>query len=79
VIASRTGGLAEVLRDGCGVLVEPRDEAELARAIERLYHDPGLRVRLAQRARRRVADRFQAAEMVRAYSALYRDVLSSPA
>jgi glycosyltransferase involved in cell wall biosynthesis len=76
VIASRVGGLPEVLNDGCGVLVEPRDETALARAIEQLYHDASLRARLAQRARRKVTERFQAADMVRAYAALYADLVS---
>ena len=56
VIASRTGGLAEVVRDGVnGLLVEPGDPAEVRAALERL-EDDGLRGRLAGAARASVAD-----------------------
>jgi glycosyltransferase involved in cell wall biosynthesis len=43
VIASRIGGIPEMVRDGVnGLLVEPGDEASLAAAIERLRSSPEL-------------------------------------
>jgi glycosyltransferase involved in cell wall biosynthesis len=49
VIASRLGALAESVRDGVnGLLVEPDDPDDLARAMERLALDPGLVVRLIE-------------------------------
>jgi glycosyltransferase involved in cell wall biosynthesis len=50
VIASRTGGIPEVL-GSAGIMVEPNDPAELAAAIRRLVDDPGLRARLGREAR----------------------------
>ncbi len=59
VIASRVGGVPEVVRDGRdGLLVEPGDEAAFARALDRLVADPDLRRRLGGAARRRVLDCF---------------------
>jgi glycosyltransferase involved in cell wall biosynthesis len=77
VIASRVGGLAEVIEDDhSGVLVDARDEPALATAIERLYWSPELRSRLAQEAFRRVSRQFLAAGMVRQYVQLYAHLLS---
>jgi glycosyl transferase family 1/glycosyl transferase family 4 len=47
VIASRVGGIPEMIRDGVnGLLVEPGDEAGIAAAIERLRESPELAARL---------------------------------
>ena len=52
VIASRLGGLPEVIDDGeTGLLVEPGDPDELAAAIERLLEDPSLADAMGQRGR----------------------------
>jgi glycosyltransferase involved in cell wall biosynthesis len=61
IVASRVGGLCEVL-DGreCAILVSPRNPLDLASAIERLYRDPALRIRLATNARALAARQFAA-------------------
>jgi hypothetical protein len=47
VIASRVGGIPEMIRDGVnGLLVEPGDETTIAAAIERLRQSPELAARL---------------------------------
>lgn len=52
VVASDTGGLAGLIRDGeTGLLVPPGDPIELRGAIDRLLADPGLRERLGAQAR----------------------------
>jgi glycosyltransferase involved in cell wall biosynthesis/ribosomal protein S18 acetylase RimI-like enzyme len=52
-------GCREVVREGVeGFLVPPRRPDLLARAIERLLDDPGLRVRMGEAARARAEDRF---------------------
>ncbi len=54
IVASRAGGLQEILGDGAaGLLVEPGDESALAGAITTLGVDPALRARLGDEARRR--------------------------
>jgi glycosyltransferase involved in cell wall biosynthesis len=56
IIATRTGGLAEVVRDGVnGLLVEPGDAGAIRGALGRL-EDPALRARLAAAARDSVAE-----------------------
>jgi glycosyltransferase involved in cell wall biosynthesis len=48
VVATRTGGLEEVVEEGAtGLLVPPEDPAALARAIER-YFDEGMDARLRE-------------------------------
>lgn len=57
VIATSRGGPAEFVEDGVnGLLVDPFDTAVLAGALDRLLSDQGLRQRLGDAARRRVAD-----------------------
>lgn len=59
VVASRIAGIPETLnaREG-GILVTPGDALELAEAVVRLACDPGLRARLGQAGRGRVAREF---------------------
>jgi glycosyltransferase involved in cell wall biosynthesis len=57
VIATRTGGVTEVLVDGVnGLVVEPGDRDALATAIERFFSEPGLAERLRAAAAPSVAD-----------------------
>jgi len=59
VIASSTGGLPEVVRDGVdGILVEPGDEPGLTRAMADLLADPGHRASMGREGRRRAATDF---------------------
>lgn len=61
VIASRSGGLPEVVGEGrTGLLVPERDAGAIADAIERLAGDPDLRVSLGAAGRERVIERFDA-------------------
>jgi glycosyltransferase involved in cell wall biosynthesis len=75
VVASRIGGVDELLLDGVtGLLVPPADPAALAGAILRLIATPALRVRLADAGRER-ARAFDAPAMARAVMALYDEVV----
>lgn len=59
VVASRTGALPEVVRDGeTGFLVSPGDEDELRDRLRRLLADPVLAQRMGQAARDDVLARF---------------------
>ena len=59
VVATHVGGIPETLRDGDnGLLVPPRDERALARALARLLGDTALRDRLAERARATIEQQY---------------------
>ena len=76
VVTSRVGGLPEIIEDGeSGVLVE-NDPVAIEKAIRRLYGDPELRRRLGACARRRVAEKFSVAAMVRGTLDVYHRVLT---
>lgn len=56
VVASRVGGIPELVRDGVdGLLVPPGDPGALAGALNRLLTDPALAAALGASARQRVA------------------------
>jgi L-malate glycosyltransferase len=72
VVATRVGGLSEVVEDGqTGLLAPAGDAASLAAHVLRLAGDPGLRGELARRGRRRVEDLFSEERMVAEYRGLY--------
>jgi glycogen(starch) synthase len=76
IIASRVGGLPEVVIDGeTGVLVEKDDPPELARRLVELLSDPARASRLGERARAATLQRFGIAANAAAYDALYRKLL----
>jgi glycosyltransferase involved in cell wall biosynthesis len=75
VVASRTGGLPEVVRDGeTGLLVTPGDVAELRDGIDRLLRDPALARRMGRQARALVLDRFTWEETARRCLAAYAEL-----
>ena len=76
VVASRVGGLAEVIDDGrTGVLVRPDDPEALGEALAKLLEDAGLRRRLGAAGPERIRDEFSPDRMVKAYERLYTDIL----
>jgi glycosyltransferase involved in cell wall biosynthesis len=78
VVATRVGGVPDVVRDGeDGVLVEPGRTEELAAALARLAADPRLRARMGAAGRRRVLERYSVEGLVDATDALYRSLLAA--
>jgi glycosyltransferase involved in cell wall biosynthesis len=76
VVASRVGGLPELVEDGrSGFLVPAGDVDALADRIARLLGDAELRARMGAAARRAVEERFTTDRMVGAIEAVYRAVL----
>jgi glycosyltransferase involved in cell wall biosynthesis len=74
-VASRTGGIVDVVEDGrSGCLVPPRDAKALARAILRLTGDPASRRLMGVRAREEACARFDARDNVARYRALFTEL-----
>jgi glycosyltransferase involved in cell wall biosynthesis len=78
VVASRHGGLPEIVRDGeTGVLVAPDDPAALARALAALREDPARRERLGAAAAADVTARFSRERLLGATQGLYDALLAA--
>lgn len=75
VVASRSGGIGEVVEDGAtGRLVPPRDPMTFAHAVEELAASPGTRQEMGWRGRRRAESTFGLEVFVRRTLAVYHDV-----
>ena len=78
VIATRTGGLPEVVADGeTGYLVEVGDVAAMAERGIELLRDDDLRRRMGKRARQVAVELFDEQKIVPYYRALYDRVIAS--
>jgi glycosyltransferase involved in cell wall biosynthesis len=79
VVASRIGGMSEVIEDGVsGILVPPGDEAALREALERLIEDPEYRRTLGVNGRRRVVENFSLHSSVKKHLDWCEEVLAKP-
>lgn len=78
VVASRAGGLPEVVEDGVsGLLCEVGDVHALASAAERLLSDPELYLRFAAAARARAVEVFGPERVLPAYARAYEEAVAS--
>jgi len=74
-VTTRVGGIPEVVQDNLTGLLVPFGEADLlARAVEKLIHNPALRTTLGRAAKAHVAENFSANIIVPRYEKLYRRV-----
>jgi len=74
IVASRVGGLAEVLADGStALLVEPGNAAALAAAVRRLRSEPALRDSIGARAQSLQREKYSVDAMVQSYLDVYRE------
>jgi glycosyltransferase involved in cell wall biosynthesis len=78
VVATRSGGIPDVVTDGAtGLLVPERDATALAAATARLLDDPSLAVRLARAAHAALEARFSPDSIARGFDAVYRRALGT--
>ncbi|PZP53962.1 MAG: glycosyl transferase [Agrobacterium fabrum] len=71
VVATRGGGVTEIIRDGeTGLLVPPGDASALSAALGCILSHPALATRLGQRGREDVTERFSLEETCRSVCAL---------
>jgi glycosyltransferase involved in cell wall biosynthesis len=76
VLASRIGGLLDIVDEGVsGLLVPPGDALALRDGIERLLDNPNLRLTLGSQARCKVKEFFASAVLPR-IEEVYRDVIA---
>lgn len=80
VIATRTGGLADIIENGkTGILVDPGNADALAGAIKQLATEPGFRTSLGSAGRAQVIERFNArsvaVQLVSFYTRLMEDTV----
>jgi glycosyltransferase involved in cell wall biosynthesis len=77
VVATRVGGVPELVEDGVtGVIVPPRDSEALAAALRRLLADPGLRSRMGRAGKERAFRDFTEDRMARETEKLYEELLA---
>ena len=76
-VATRVGGVPEVVTPETGILTRPDDEHELGRALVRLADDRALRRGLGENARRHVLGRYSAERLLADIGALYEELLAA--
>lgn len=77
VVATRVGGVPDVVRDGeDGFLVEPGAADELADRLARLAADPELRRRMGEAGRARVLERYSVQRLLGDMDSFYRELLA---
>ena len=78
VVASRVGGLAEIIEDGrSGILVEPGKTEDLAEAVIELISNPERRAKISKNARKRIVDQFSNTAVVPQMAILYEQVTAT--
>ncbi len=78
VIASRTGGIPEIVDDGVnGILVPPGDKGALRNAVLTVVKDKAMRDRMAKAAREKVMSRFTHRKTYDRLACLYEELLGS--
>jgi L-malate glycosyltransferase len=76
VVASRVGGLPEVVTDGVeGYLVEPQHIAKMAESSLAILADPDIRKEMGKRARQKAQALFCSTKIIALYENYYREVL----
>jgi glycogen(starch) synthase len=72
VVASRAGGMAEMLDGGGGLLISPRSPKELAAAVIQMIRSPELRLAAGEQGRRQVLERYSANAILPLVESSYR-------
>ena len=76
VVATRVGGVPDVVSEAEAVLVDPERPDDIAAAIESVLEDPGAARLRADQARSRLLEEFSPGEWIAKYDEVYRMALS---
>jgi glycosyltransferase involved in cell wall biosynthesis len=78
VVATRVGGVPEIIQEGAnGLLVPPANPSSLRASLDRLLTDPDLGVRLAQAGRSHVRAHFTLEQTTRRVEQVYEELYAS--
>jgi glycosyltransferase involved in cell wall biosynthesis len=77
MICTAVGGVPELVEDGCGLLVPPRDAQALAKAMSYMLENPNARKSMGEKSARRAVERFDLRAMTEAYEDLYRWLIAN--
>ncbi len=76
IVAGRAGGIPEIVEEGInGFLIPPGNTALLATRVVQILQDQGLSMRLGERGRQMVEQKFSVSAMVEAYHEIYKMIL----
>jgi glycosyltransferase involved in cell wall biosynthesis len=79
LVATRAGGVADVVVDGTGLLAERGDHEGVARGLAELAGDPARRREMGARAREHVGGRYRWERLVERMADLYERLLTEAA
>lgn len=74
VVSTDLSGIPELVTEDCGILVRPEDADELADAIEKLYKNPELCIKMGENGRKRVENYFNAKKNYATLADIFREV-----
>ena len=77
VVASRIGGLPEIVTPESGVLVSPGDAVELAKTMSALWNNREQTLRVGASAWKRASQHFEVNQQSMRVAALYEELLSN--
>jgi glycosyltransferase involved in cell wall biosynthesis len=76
VICTAVGGVPELVKGGCGLLVPPGDAQALSKAMSYVLESPKARKSMGGASARRAVERFDLRVMTEAYENLYRTAIA---
>ena len=76
VVSTAVGGVPELVEDGCGLLVPPRDARALSEAMSQMLENPSARKSMGEKSARRALERFELRVMTEAYEELYKKLVA---
>ncbi len=77
MVCTAVGGVPELVEDGCGLLVPPRDAQALSEAMSQMLDNPSVRKSMGEKSARRAVERFDLRAMTEAYEDLYRWLIAN--